>query len=140
MARRIAVAVLTLIIALLAAVAIPLGLLIAAQDRRDFRSGQSGAASILATVAEERLDDGVQGTALARSIRQLGRQDDRFAVYTSPGQLIAATRHRPAPGPPGRRPVATLRTFTAGNRLVVLAPVVPAGGTGSPAPGGAAPV
>ena len=131
MARRIAVAVLTLIIALLAAVAIPLGLLIAAQDRRDFRSGQSGAASILATVAEERLDDGVHGTALARSIRQLGGQDDRVAVYNSSGQLIAATSRRPALGQPVHPPVATLQTFTSGDRLVVLAPVVPDGGTGS---------
>jgi signal transduction histidine kinase len=132
MARRIAVAVLTLITAILAVVAIPLGLLISAQDGRDFRAGQGSAASMLATVAEERLDDSVHGTALARSVRQLGRQGDRVAVYDRAGRLVAATRYRPVPGQPVvHPPVSGLRTYVSGDRLVVLAPVVPDAGTGS---------
>jgi len=67
-ARRIAVAVLALITVLLAVVAIPLGLLISAQDRQDFRTSTEASATSVANVAEERLDDHVHGSALSRSI------------------------------------------------------------------------
>ena len=84
MARRIAAAELALITVLLAVVAIPLGLLISAQDRRDFHAGTATAAATVANVAEERLDDGVNGPALGRSIREMGRQGDQLAVTGAP--------------------------------------------------------
>jgi len=131
MARRIAVAVLTLITVLLAVVAIPLGLLSSAQDRRDFQAGTATAAMTLANVAEERLYDGVHGPALGRSIREMGRQGDELAVYNSTGQLIASTASRPAVTRSVRPPVRTRITYLSGSRLVVVASVVPDGGSGS---------
>lgn len=131
MAQRIAVAMLALITALLAVVAIPLGLLISAQDRRDFRASATTAATTVANVAEERLDDHVHGTALSRSIRELGRQGDQLAVYDSAGRLIASTADRPAVHRPVSPPVRTDTSHPSGGRLVVLAPVVPDAGTGA---------
>ncbi|HEY0718272.1 MAG TPA: HAMP domain-containing sensor histidine kinase [Streptosporangiaceae bacterium] len=131
MARRIAVAVLALITLVLAVVAVPLGLLISGQDRRDFQAGASTAAITVANVAEERLDDGTHGPALGRSIREMGRQGDDLAVYGSAGQLVVSTDDRPAVTRSLRPPVTTQVTYAAGNRLVVLAPVVPDDGSGS---------
>ena len=131
MAGRIAVAVLALITALLAVVAIPLGLLISAQDRGDFQAGTATAATTVANVAEERLDDGVHGTALSRSIREMGRRGDELAVYDSAGHLIAGTARRPAVSRSVRSAVRSQVTYPSGNRLVVLAPVVRDRGYGS---------
>ena len=131
MARRIAVAVLALITVLLAVVAIPLGLLISAQDRQDFRTSTEASATSVANVAEERLDDHVHGSALSRSIQEMSRQGDQLAVYDSAGHLIASTAQRPAVQRPVRPAVRTLVTYPAGSRLVVLAPVVPDSGHGS---------
>jgi signal transduction histidine kinase len=130
-ARRIAVAELALITVLMAVVAIPLGLLISAQDRKDFRASTATAAVTVANVAEERLDDGDHGPALARSIRAMGRQGDQLAVYNSAGQLIASTARRPAVSRSVRPAVRSLVSYSSGDQLVVLAPVVPDGGTGS---------
>ncbi len=131
MARRIAVAVVALITVLMAVVAIPLGLLISAQDRRDFQASTTTAAATVANVAEERLDDGEHGPALGRSIREMGRQGDQLAVYNSAGQLIASTAGRPQVNRSVRHPVRRLISYPSGDRLVVLTPVVPDSGTGS---------
>ena len=131
MARRIAVAVLALITVLMAVVAIPLGLLISAQDRSDFRASTTTAAATVANVAEERLDDGDHGPALGRSIREMGRQGDQLAVYNSAGQLIASTAGRPAVDRSVRHPVRSPVSYLSGDRLVALAPVVPDSGSGS---------
>jgi signal transduction histidine kinase len=130
-ARRIAVAELALITVLMAVVAIPLGLLISAQDRRDFQASTATAAATVANVAEERLDDGDHGPALDRSIREMGRQGDQLAVYNSAGRLIASTARRPAVNRSVRPAVHSLASYSSGDRLVVLAPVVPDSGTGS---------
>ena len=92
MARRIAAAVLALITALLAIMAVPLGLLTAAQDRRDFRARPTARPRPLANVAEERIDDGARSPALDRSIRDLARQGDWVAVYDAAGRKVAGTR------------------------------------------------
>ncbi|MBV9794470.1 MAG: HAMP domain-containing histidine kinase [Actinobacteria bacterium] len=131
MARRIALAVLALITVLLAVVAIPLGLLISAQDRADFRASAGTDAANVANVAEERLDGGSHGSALGRSIRTLGLQGDRLAVYDAAGRRIAGTTHRPVVDGPVRPPVRTRRSYGSGDRLVVLVPVVPDSGNGS---------
>jgi signal transduction histidine kinase len=130
-AQRIAVAVLALITVLLAVVAIPLGLLISAQDRQDFRTSTASAATSVANVAEERLDDHVHGSALNRSIQEMGRQGDQLAVYDSAGHPIAGTAARPAVKRAVRPPVRSQLSYPSGNRLVVLAPVVPDSGHGS---------
>jgi signal transduction histidine kinase len=130
-ARRIAVAVLALITVLLAVVAIPLGLLISAQDRQDFRTSTRASATSVANVAEESLDSRVHGSALARSIQELGHQGDQLAVYDSAGHLVAGTARRPAVNRPVRPAPRTTVTYPSGDRLVVLTPVVPDSGRGS---------
>ena len=131
MARRIALAVLALIIGLLAVVVIPLGLLVSAQDHRDFQASTATAATTVANVAEERLDDHAHGTALGRSIREMGRQGDQLAVYNSAGQLVASTAARPAVRQSVRPPIRAQVTYPSADRLVVLAPVVPDGRSSS---------
>ena len=132
MARRIALAVLALITGLLAVVAVPLGLLTAAQDRRDFRVEAGAEASALANVAEERIDDG-RGVALNRSVEYWARQGDRVAVYNAAGRWVAGTRTRPAA--PGqvrlRPPVSAPGSYWSGDWLVAMTPIVPDSGNGS---------
>jgi signal transduction histidine kinase len=133
MARRIAVTVLALITALLAILAVPLGLITAAQDHADFSDETVDAARTLANVAEERLGDGSRGPALAHSIRDLAARGNDVTVYDaagrpvagSPGPHVAAARIRP------HAPVLGTRSYPADGRLVVLAPVIPDSGTGS---------
>jgi signal transduction histidine kinase len=95
-ARRIVLSVLALIVAVLGVIAVPLGLLTAAQDMHDFRDETIASTTTLANVAEERLDDGNGGLALARTVRQLGRSGDSVSVLDSAGRQIAGTRSRPA--------------------------------------------
>jgi signal transduction histidine kinase len=82
-------------------------------------------------VAEERLDDHVHGSALSRSIQEMSRQGDQLAVYDSAGHLIASTAQHPTVQRPVQPAVRTPVTYPLGNRLVVLAPVVPDSGHGS---------
>jgi signal transduction histidine kinase len=113
MATRIVAAVLVLITALLAILAVPLGMLTASQDRADFRDQTAATAGSVANVAEERLGDGVHGPALDRSIAELAAAGDRVAVYNAAGRVVAGTAGpRPAPG------------TSDPDRLVVSAPIL----------------
>lgn len=96
MTRRIVLAVLGLIAVLLGTVALPLGLLTAAQDRRDFSDQTRSAASTLANVAEERLNDRASGTALHHLVTALGRDGDLIAVVNRAGTTIDGTARGPA--------------------------------------------
>src|ERR1039458_4429302 len=91
MTRRIVLTVLALITALQGIIAVPLGLIPAGQDRRDFRDETLAAATTLANVAEERLGDHSHGPALARSIAQLQRGGDEVSVSDKTGARIAGT-------------------------------------------------
>ena len=132
MARRIVLAVLALITALLAILAVPLGMLTAAQDRREFTDGTTDAATALANAAEERLGDHVRSPALDRTVRDLTRQGDRAAVYDAAGREIAGTAVTPPSGwlVPGS-PSAAVRSSISGGRLIVSVPVVPDSGSGA---------
>ena len=132
MARRIAVAVLALITALLAVVAIPLGLLTSAQARRDFQVETAAEGSALANVAEERIDDG-RGAALNRTVAYWQAQGDQVAVYDASGRWVAGTRARPAARgqvtlqPPALAP----HSYWPEDRLVATTPIVPDSGSGA---------
>ena len=132
MARRIAVAVLALITALLAVVAIPLGLLTAAQARRDFQAETAADGSTLANVAEERIDDG-RTTALNHSVAYWQGQGDQVAVYDASGRRVAGTRTRPAGrGQVTLRPPAlSPHSYWSEDRLVATTPIVPDSGSGA---------
>jgi signal transduction histidine kinase len=126
MARRIALTVLALITVLLAIVAVPLGLVTAAQDRRDFVAATATSAATLANVAEERIDDGAKGRALDRSVRELASRGDRVAVYNAVGREIAGS----SGPPPGASQLAagsaalSPHTYPAADRLLVLSPIM----------------
>jgi signal transduction histidine kinase len=133
MARRIVLTVLALITALLAVLAVPLGAVTAAQDRRDFRQETSASAAALANVAEERIGDGEQGPSLQRAVRKLASSGDEVTIYDVAGRDIAGTSGgavaagRVRAGRPGSSP----RVYWQGRRLLVLAPVVPDSGSGA---------
>lgn len=133
MARRIILVVLALIIVALGAVAVPLGVVTASQDRRDYTDEALASASTLANVAEERLDDGIRGPALGRAVRQLAEQGDLVSVFDAVGHRVAGTVVRPhvtasqvsravsASNPP---------VYQAGGRITVVMPVLRDSGNG----------
>jgi len=98
-ARRIVLAVLALVAAVLGIIAVPLGVITTGQDMRSFQNETLASATTLASVAEERLDDHVQGPALSRTVRQLSQHGDRVAVLDSAGRQIAGTAARPTVAP-----------------------------------------
>jgi signal transduction histidine kinase len=132
MARRILLAVMALITALLAILAVPLGLLTAAQERRAFIDEVTTTAIALANVAEERIDDHVRSPALGRWVRSLARQGDRVAIYDAAAREVAGTAVTPSRGQLILGlPSPTGRTSTADGRLIVAVPIVPDSGSGA---------
>jgi signal transduction histidine kinase len=120
MTGRITAAMLALVTALLAVLAVPLGLLLAAQERTDFRDQTVATASSVANVAEEQIGDGVHGPALARAVREQAAAGARVAVYNASGRKVAGTpASPPASGSSGA------------GQLVVTVPIRPDSGTGS---------
>jgi hypothetical protein len=113
-------------------VAIPLGLLTAAQARRDFQAETAADESTLANVAEERIDDG-RTTALNHSVAYWQGQGDRVAVYDASGRWVAGTRTRPAGrGQVTLRPPAlSPHSYWSEDRLVATTPIVPDSGSGA---------
>ena len=119
---------------LLGDVALPLGLVTAAQDRRDFTDETDIRGDARwRNVAEERLDDGTSGAGLDRTGRQLA------ATATASGSLTARA---PGRGTASRRQ-ATAAQLSRGRRrprpaayqlddyVLVVAPVRSDNGTGS---------
>jgi signal transduction histidine kinase len=126
MARRIVLAVLAVVAAVLGTVAVPLGVITTAQDERAFRDEAVAATTTLANVAEERLDDGVHGAALGRTVRQLAHGGDRVVVLDRSGLPVAGTAVRPAvTGAQLSRARSTRRTATyeGDDRLLIVVPV-----------------
>jgi signal transduction histidine kinase len=124
MARRIILAILALICALLATVVIPLGLITAAHDRQDYQDQAVATARSLASVAEEKLADHERGAALTAAISQISGRGDQVAIYGRTGRLLAGTRLPEAAGPV-RRVLARLpgTARPSGGVLLVVTPV-----------------
>jgi signal transduction histidine kinase len=134
MARRIVLAVLAVVAAVLGSVAVPLGVITTNQDARAFRNETRVAAVTLTNVAEERLDDKVHGTALSRTVKQLAHGGDRVLVLDSAGRPVAASAARPAvTGAQLARAKATGQTATyhQEDAFLVVAPVRRDGASGS---------
>jgi signal transduction histidine kinase len=132
MARRIAATVVALIAVLLGVIAVPLGLITASHDNHSFQDEGVNASTSLASVAEERISDHSGGAALGHGISRLRGDGDQIAVYDKAGHWLAGTAARPAV-PAGALPRALGRltpvTSQAGDRLLVLAPVLNDEGT-----------
>jgi signal transduction histidine kinase len=125
MARRIALVVVALVAVLLGVAAIPLGVLTANQDRRDFRADTVAAATTVSSVAEEFLSDHSAGGVLARSIAGLRRRGDIVTVYQADGTKVAGARHVPEVDPKivsGGRSNARPQIYTTAERLTVVVP------------------
>jgi len=132
--RRIVLAVLILVAAVIGVVAVPLGLLTASQDMRSFRDEAVTSAVTLANVAEERLDDGASMLSLDRTVRQLSGAGDLVSVYNRVGVRIAGTAQRPgATAAQVTRATATgtTSTYPADDRFVVVTPIVSDSGKGT---------
>jgi HAMP domain-containing protein len=127
---RIVAAVLALITAALASMAIPLGLLTAAQDRRDFRDDTFATARSTANLAEEGIGDGSAGPLLSRAVRELARRGDRAGVYDATGHEVAGTRPAPLPAAALRAALrgTSPRSYPAAGRLTVTVPIRADGG------------
>ncbi len=123
MTRRIVLAILALICALLATVAVPLGLITAAHDRQDYRDQAAATARSLAGVAEEKLADHERGAALARTITQIRGSGDQVGIYDHAGHRIAGA------GPPAAAEVRRVlsgrpgQARTSGGALLVVSPI-----------------
>lgn len=92
MARRIAVIVIALVAVLIGTVAVPLGMITAAQNRHDFNDDTLATATTVSGVAEEHLDDRSAGAPLARAITELRRRGDLVGVYDANGKWVAGSR------------------------------------------------
>jgi len=127
---RIVAAVLALITAALASMAIPLGVLTAAQDRRDFRGDTLATARSTANLAEEGIGDGSGGPLLNRAVRGLARRGDRAGVYDATGHEVAGTRAAPLSAAALRAALraASPRSYPAAGRLTVTVPIQADGG------------
>ncbi len=125
MARRIVLTILTLIVALLGLIAVPLGLITAGQDRHDFTDETITAARTLASAAEEKLADHADAATLTQSIARLQRGGDQVALYDRTGRRRSGAGPT-APAASVRRVLSrrTTTTHPGDNRLVVLAPVL----------------
>jgi signal transduction histidine kinase len=124
MTRRIILAILALICALLATVVIPLGLITAAHDRTDYQDQAVATARSLASVAEEKLADHERGAALTAAIAQIRGRSDQVAIFGRTGDMLAGTG-LPAAAGPVRRVLARLpgTVRQSGGVLLVVTPV-----------------
>ncbi len=134
MARRIVLAVLALVAAVLGSVAVPLGVITTDQDMRAFQNEARVAAATLSNVAEERLDDKAHGSALVREVSQLTQGGDRVLVLDRVGRLVAGSPARP---PVAQTQLATAlatgraATYQPEDSFMVVAPVRRDSGSGS---------
>jgi signal transduction histidine kinase len=104
MARRIAIAMLALVGALLVAAVVPLGLLATSREQQAFSADAVLSARTLAAVAEEGLSDHHDHRVLEASINRSRKPDDYVQVYNAAGRLVAAS------GPAGRQDPAVPRS------------------------------
>src|SRR5580692_9258575 len=126
MTRRIVLAILALIAVLLGTVALPLGLLTAAQDRRDFTDDTKSTATALANVVEERLDDHSSQRPMDRLVATLGRSGYLVRVYDQAGAPVASTRAVPpvtAAQLTAARKAAQLAVYMPDDFVLVTSPV-----------------
>jgi HAMP domain-containing protein len=125
MARRIALIVTALVAVLLGVAAVPLGLLTAGQDSRDFHDDTVAAAATVSSVAEEFLGDHAAGASLTRSLVGLHRRGDVVAVFDSAGRKVAGEPALPGVTPAWMAGAPTAdRTYSTGDRITVIVPVV----------------
>lgn len=88
MTRRILAGFVAVLVAVLAAIVVPLGLVVTAQQDRDFRAAARGAAGAVAALAEERLDDHSPAVQLTAGIAGIVRPSDSVLVLDRAGSVV----------------------------------------------------
>lgn len=101
MARRIVLALLALIGALLVTTVVPLGLITTGRARESFREDTVLTARTLASVAEESLTDHTRSRALREALARARGAGQRVWVYDQSGRLVAGTGGQAAPAAAG---------------------------------------
>jgi signal transduction histidine kinase len=86
--RRILAGFIAVLLAVLAAMVVPLGVVVTAQQRRDFRDAARNAASAVAALAEERLDDHSQAVPFTAGIAGIVRPGDSVVVLDRAGSVV----------------------------------------------------
>lgn len=89
MTRRILASFLGVLLAVIAALVVPLGLTVTAQQRHDFRAAARATAQALAAVAEEQLADKTHDQALPRLLAQTADHHDAVVVLNPNGAIVA---------------------------------------------------
>src|SRR5262252_2555254 len=104
MARRIVLAMLALVSALLVTSVAPLGFIATGREQESFRMETFMSAQTLAAVAGKRLAEHETGATLAASLRHARPAEDEIWVYDAPSRWLLASAQRgsacPSRGPP----------------------------------------
>jgi signal transduction histidine kinase len=87
--RRIVAGFVAVLVAVLVAIVVPLGVVVAAQQRRDFRDAALGSARAVAALAEEQLDDRSTSGVLASGVTRIAGAGDSVAVLNSAWVVVA---------------------------------------------------
>nr|MDQ2839394.1 HAMP domain-containing histidine kinase [Actinomycetota bacterium] len=122
MTRRILASFLAVLIVVIAAVIVPLGLTVTAQQRRDFVDATKAAARGIAALAEEDLGDKT-GRPLPQLLSRVADQGDAAVILDAKGAVIA---HTGPPLPAGDLTAAragSAAPASGGDRIVVSTPV-----------------
>ena len=89
MTRRILAGFIAVLLAVLAAIVVPLGIVVTGQQRRDFRDAARGAARAVAALAEEQLNDHARSGELASGVASIIGAGDSVEVLDSAGSVVA---------------------------------------------------
>lgn len=129
MTRRLSLALLAFTAVVLVISIVPLGLLTAARDRRDFSEATEQLSRSLATLSEEPFDEDYRGALTSRRLSAAAGPGVGTVVMATAGRVIAATGPRVAVPPSVARAARAGRvtSVTEHGRVVSAAPIAPDG-------------
>ncbi|MER6095976.1 HAMP domain-containing sensor histidine kinase [Streptomyces sp. NPDC001728] len=116
MTRRIALAVMALVIVLLALAVVPLGVSLAGRERTSFRDNAEAADRTIAAAAEEHLSDQSSPASMRQLLERARQTGDCAAVFDSAGTRKAST---PCPEQTGKEAKRTVEGWAALARRVI---------------------
>ena len=98
MARRIALAMLSLVGALLLGAVVPLGMITTARERASFRQDTVLTARAFAAIAEDGVTEPGRSPAIAAFLARASKSGEAGWVYNAAGRLIAHSTEKVSPG------------------------------------------
>jgi signal transduction histidine kinase len=129
MTRRLSLALFAFTAALLVISIVPLGLLTASRERREFRQANEQLSRSLATLSEEPFDEDYHGNLTAHRLAAAAGRGIGAVVMTTSGQVLAATGPRIAVPPSASRAAREGRVTSVSEHgeIVSAAPIAPDG-------------